>query len=213
MMIDVLLKFARSRLTYLASICPKAFVQHLGCTTCSACLHSSPQSQSGISVVTVGAVCSEHRVLESKFIAFYHCYQVILQDMVINYVVDTWQKSLASAHSRLTKVSEKDVIFLLRKVSLISSGFCKRNCETFISIRIFLGALHLRTTWHVASYLATALGDQLRCSELAAWQRTICFLPRFISYTLYCTPHAHLRLRRPTSRGCCATEHCRARLV
>ncbi|DBA91542.1 TPA: Transcription initiation factor TFIID subunit 13 [Trebouxia sp. C0004] len=39
----------------------------------------------------------------------------LVEDMVINYVVDTWQKTLASAHSRLTKVSEKDVIFLLRK--------------------------------------------------------------------------------------------------
>ncbi|DBA93387.1 TPA: Transcription initiation factor TFIID subunit 13 [Trebouxia sp. C0005] len=39
----------------------------------------------------------------------------LVEDMVINYVVDTWQKTLASAHSRSTKVSEKDVIFLLRK--------------------------------------------------------------------------------------------------
>lgn len=144
-------------------------------------LHHLQRFVALITTITVGAVCSEHRVLlESKFIAFYHYYRVILQDMVINYVVDTWQKSLASAHSRSTKVSEKDVIFLLRKVSLISSGFCKRNCETFISTRILLRALHLRTTWHIVSCLATALGDQLRCIELAAWQRTICFLPRFI---------------------------------
>ncbi|DBB12530.1 TPA: Transcription initiation factor TFIID subunit 13 [Trebouxia sp. C0006] len=39
----------------------------------------------------------------------------LVEDMVMNYVVDTWQKTLASAHSRSTKVSEKDVIFLLRK--------------------------------------------------------------------------------------------------
>lgn len=39
----------------------------------------------------------------------------LVEAMVINYVVDTWQKTLASAHSRSTKVSEKDVIFLLRK--------------------------------------------------------------------------------------------------
>ena len=44
MMIDALLKFARSRLAYLASKCPKAFVRHLSCTTCSVLLHSSLQS-------------------------------------------------------------------------------------------------------------------------------------------------------------------------
>lgn len=36
--------------------------------------------------------------------------------MVLEYVVDTWQKTLASAHTRGAKPTEKDVIFLLRKV-------------------------------------------------------------------------------------------------
>ncbi len=104
--------------------------------------------------------------------------------MVINYVVDTWQKTLASAHSRSTKVSEKDVIFLLRKVSVISSGICKSNCEAFWH-------LFNQNTSESIAFVYNLAHDKLscnsfqhppeRCIESVAWQRIIYFLPKFIS--------------------------------
>ena len=108
---------------------------------------------------------------------------MLLQDMVINYVVDTWQKTLASAHSRSTKVSEKDVIFLLRKVSVISSGFCKSNFEGFWH-------LSTRNTSESILFVHNLSHPKLSCNsferplawcfESVAWQRTVYFLPRVI---------------------------------
>jgi hypothetical protein len=91
---------------------------------------------------------------------------VQVQDMVMNYVVDIWQKTLASAHSRSTKVSEKDVIFLLRKVSIFSSGTCKSNCEGFWHLfkRMIPESIALCTALHITSCFATALAVHLQCS-------------------------------------------------